>query len=61
MAKITTKQVTEITVIDPDTNLPVGVTILKLSTGAMVGIDSSFLSNTDESVYSPYDKNRKIL
>jgi hypothetical protein len=33
----------------------VEISIYKLNTGGMVGIDTSFLSNTDESVYSPYD------
>jgi hypothetical protein len=55
---INTKQISEITLIDPDTNLPVEVTILKLETGGIIGIDSSFLSNTDEPVYSPFDKKR---
>lgn len=34
---------------------PVEISIYKLTTGAMVGIDASFLANTDEPVYSPYD------
>lgn len=54
--KITAKEVKEITVIDPDTGLEVEVMIYKLSTGPMVGIDSSFISNTDDPVYSPFDK-----
>ena len=52
---ITMKFIKEITVDDPDSNAPVEIIIYKLSTGGMVGIDSSFLSNTDEPVYSPYD------
>jgi len=48
--------VQEITVTDPDTLLSVQVAIYKdNNTGAMVGLDSSYLLNTDEPVYSPYD------
>jgi len=52
---INAKKVKTITVIDPDTKFKVEVIIAKLHTGAMVGIDESFLANTDEPVYSPYD------
>lgn len=48
----------EITVTDPDSKLPVEVTIVKLSNGSVMGIDSSFLSNTDEPLFSPYDRPR---
>lgn len=48
------KIVTEITVIDPDTNLPVEVTIIKENAGGMFGVDSSFLSDTDEPIISPF-------
>jgi hypothetical protein len=50
------KQLQVITVIDPDTKAPVEVAIFKLETGGMVGIDESFLANTEEPVYSPFDK-----
>lgn len=50
------KGVKTITVKDPDTNLPVEVVIVKLETGGMMGIDASFLANTDEPVYSCFDK-----
>lgn len=59
--KVKTKQVTVITVTDPDTNLPVDITILKLETGGMIGVDSSFLENTDEKVYSPFDKGVELI
>jgi len=54
------KTVKSIEVLDPDTNMMVEVLIVKLETGGMVGIDESYLSNTDEPVYSPYDKNTEI-
>lgn len=50
------KRVKTITVKDPDTKLPVEVVIVKLETGGMMGIDESFLANTDEPVYSAFDK-----
>lgn len=50
------KYVDEIHVDDPDTGLPVHVAIYKMETGGMVGIDSSFLENTDLDVFSPYDE-----
>ena len=54
------KTVKSIEVVDPDTNTVVEVLIVKLETGGMVGIDESYLSNTDEPVYSPYDNNTEI-
>ena len=57
---IKTKQVREIDVIDPDSGWPVSITILKLETGGMVGIDSSFLENTELSVYSPFDETTEL-
>jgi hypothetical protein len=33
----------------------VEISIFKLETGGMIGVDESFLANTDEPVYSPYD------
>lgn len=56
MEKIKTKLVKVIQVIDPDSNLPVDVTILKMETGGMIGVDSSFLENTEEPVFSPFDE-----
>lgn len=52
------KFIKEITVIDPDTNLPVEVAIYKEEAGGMIGIDSSFLSNTDEDVLSPFNNGK---
>lgn len=49
------KFVKSITIIDPDTKLEVQVGIYKLTNGGMVGIDESFLANTDEPVFSPFD------
>jgi len=49
------KYVMHITIIDPDTQLPVEVQIYKMESGGMVGIDTSFIHNTDLPMYSPYD------
>lgn len=54
------KFIQTITVTDPDSKLPVEVDIFKLQTGGIVGIDASFISNTDEPIYSPFDKNIKL-
>lgn len=55
---LTSKKIQTITVKDPDSGLDVDVdvVIIKLSNGAMMGVDESFLANTDEPLYSPYDK-----
>jgi len=49
------KYVKTVKVTDPDTGNEVAIQIMKLETGGMVGLDESFLENTDEPVYSPYD------
>ena len=41
---------------DPDSGLRVEIEIFKLETGGMIGVDSSFLANTMEPVYSPFDE-----
>lgn len=56
MNKIKVKLIKVIQVIDPDSNAPVDITILKMETGGMIGIDSSFLENTEEPVFSPFDE-----
>ena len=50
------------TVIDPDTDLEVSLEIRKLDSGAMIGLDCSFLEQLDEDdeVWSPYDKHTLI-
>jgi len=48
------KYVTEVEIIDPDSKLPVHVAIYKEEAGGMFGVDSSFLSNTDEPMHSPF-------
>jgi hypothetical protein len=60
MKMIDCKAVTTVTVKDPDTKLPVEVVIVKLDTGGMMGIDASFLANTEEPVYSCFDKGIEI-
>lgn len=51
------KQISVITVTDPDSQLPVDVVIYKMSNGAMVGLDASAVEN-EEDCFSPYDENR---
>lgn len=53
---IKTKYITEISVIDPDTQNEIKLVIYKLETGGMIGIDASF----DGDIYSPFDKNIKL-
>lgn len=51
------KHVRTLHVIDPDTQLPVEVEIRKLDSGAMVGLDGSFLAqmSDEEQPFDPYD------
>lgn len=49
------KFVRQITVVDPDTGNDVKVEIYKMDTGAMVGLDASFLEQVEGPLYSPYD------
>jgi hypothetical protein len=49
-----------ISVRDPDTLDLVEIEIRKLETGAMMGIDGSYLEQDVGKVYSPYDKNVEI-
>ena len=56
MSEIATKAVCTVTVIDPDSQLPVELEIRKLETGGMAGIDASFLAQDVAPVYSPYDR-----
>ena len=53
---IKAKLVAEVSLTDPDSGSQVEVSIYKMETGGMIGIDSSFLSNTDEPVWSPFDQ-----
>lgn len=48
--------VTEVTVIDPDSSLPVGLAIYKGVNGAMFGIDSSFIIglSDDDPINCPF-------
>lgn len=54
------KHVTTVTVTDPDTLNPVELSIIKLEGGGMIGIDASFLANTEEPLYSPFDHKLEI-
>lgn len=53
------RHVAEVTVVDPDTGLPVEVAIIKLETGGMMGVDSSYF-NEDQPIYSPFDENTEV-
>lgn len=57
---IASRFVSNITVIDPDTRLPVEIEIRKLATGGMIGLDGSFLENTDKPIFSPYDAGYRV-
>lgn len=57
---IKAKFITEITLIDPDTKLEVQVTIYKEDGGGMFGVDSSFLANTEDPIYSPFIRGRVV-
>jgi hypothetical protein len=51
-----TVYVTTVTVVDPDTKLPVEIEIHKcVDSGAMVGIDASYLATDIEDVRNPYN------
>jgi hypothetical protein len=52
---ISGKYVKTVTVVDPDSGGEVDIAIYKMETGGMVGVDESFLMNTDEPLFSPYD------
>jgi hypothetical protein len=48
--------VTVVTVIDPDSKMPVDLEIRKLvESGAMIGIDASFLESDVDNVNNPYN------
>jgi hypothetical protein len=61
----TAKYVQEITVIDPDTNLPVELSIFKHNdSGGMFAIDSSFINqcyNDDVMLSDPFNENELVL
>ena len=60
MAKsIKGKFIEKVTIIDSDTGNEVNIDIYKLETGGVIGIDSSFVE-TEEMIYSPFDKNVEI-
>jgi hypothetical protein len=54
------KFVAEVTVQDPDSHLPVEITIYKMETGPMVGVDTSYLLQDVGPLWSPYDESVNI-
>lgn len=61
---IRSTHVATVTVIDPDTKLPVEVEIRKLESGPMVGLDGAYLAQLDDASdnpNSPYDDNASII
>jgi hypothetical protein len=59
---IESQYVCTVTVLDPANSAPVEVEIRKLSTGAMLGLDGSFLDQMDEdaTVTNPYDGDEQV-
>lgn len=51
--KTTAKYITEVQIVDPDSNMPVNVAIYKESSGAMIGVDSSYVEQEVGKVFSP--------
>lgn len=61
MNRITARQISVITVTDPDSHLPVEVAIYKDdSSGAMFGVDASFIEQEAGPVYSPFVRGRVV-
>lgn len=58
--EIESKHVKTVSVVDPDSGGDVEVEIRKMSTGGMVGLDASWLAQTDEHPFSPYDGGIRI-
>ena len=57
-----TKFISHITVIDPDSNMPVELEVRKcLLSGAMVGVDGSFLEQDVDTVNNPYNEGKLII
>jgi hypothetical protein len=52
---LSAKFVTELSVIDPDSKLPVEVCIFKNEGGAMFGVDSSYLEQEVGVCYDPFE------
>jgi hypothetical protein len=59
--KTKAKFVIEVTVIDPDTNNPVGVSIYKEEGGGMMGVDSSYIEQDVGPVTSPHGNGKLKL
>ena len=54
------KEVTTVSVVDPDSHAEVEITIIKLETGGIIGIDTSFFDE-ELPIYSPFDKGVPII
>lgn len=59
MKKQKAKFICTINVTDPDSKNEVRLDIFKTKGGGMIGIDSSFIE-TEEKIFSPFDKNIEI-
>lgn len=57
---IVAKFIKNITVTDPDSKSEVEVSIYKMETGALVGIDSSYVAQEVDVVQSPYDEDLRL-
>lgn len=52
------KFITEVTITDPDSKAPIEISIFKdPESGALFGIDSSFLEQVQDEIPSPFNKN----
>jgi hypothetical protein len=60
---VNSKFVAVVSVTDPDTNLPVEIEIRKLETGAMIGLDGSYLEQLgdDEQPNNPYCEGKILV
>lgn len=58
---INSKYVSHVTVLDPDSRLPVDVEIRKAEGGYMLGVDASFLSQTDEPIFDVVSGHKLLL
>ena len=57
-----TRHVTTVTVTDPDTAAPVELEVRKdLVTGAMVGLDGSYLEQEVGPIFDPYNAGEQLL
>lgn len=57
---IRSKQIASVMQMDPDSGGEVELAIFKMESGAMVGLDASFIEQEVGPLYSPYDQNTQL-